>query len=78
MSEDNKYLSSDFEAYIATLCAQLGIPEDYGVQRNLRLQPECSQPVSIGKDMFDREQFLTEGAADAWWRMHKAAAVGIQ
>lgn len=74
MSKGNKNLSSDFGTYIATICDRLGIPEDYGLQRNLPLQPECPQPVSIGKDLFDREQFLTEGAAGAWLEMQRAAA----
>lgn len=65
---------SAFEAYVAAICSRLGIPEDYGVQRKLPLQPECPQPVAIGKDVFDRQQFLAKDAAGAWLEMQKAAA----
>ena len=64
----------DFAAYIAGLCDRFEIPQDYGLQRNLPLQPECSNPVSIGKDLFDREQFLLEAAADSWLNMQRFAA----
>lgn len=63
-----------FETYIARTCGRLGIPADYAKQRKLALQPECSQLVSIGPDMFDREQFLAIEAADAWQKMRQAAA----
>ena len=72
-SEPPSAPTSAFEAYVATLCSRLGIPEDYGVQRNLPLQPECPQPVAIGKDVFERQQFLAKDAAGAWLKMQKAA-----
>jgi len=74
MSKDIKDPTSGFSTYVATLCGRLGIPQDYGLQRNLPLQPECPQPVSIGKDLFDREQFLAEDAAGAWLNLQKAAS----
>ena len=64
----------DFAVYIATVCERLGIPADYGLSRNLCLQPECEAPVSIGNDMFEREQFLLKDAADNWRQMRHAAA----
>src|SRR5690554_1804377 len=74
MSKNTTSRSSAFETYVANICDQLGIPEDYGPERKLPLQPECPQPVAIGEDVFDRQQFLAEGAAKAWRDMQNAAA----
>ena len=64
-----------FAELVAAVCSQLGIPEDYGQQRCLPLQQECSNPVSIGLDVFEREQFMLHGAANAWKQMQAAAAL---
>ena len=63
-----------FERKIAMLQKQLGIPADYAVLRKLALQPECSHPISIGKDIFGREQKMSPTAASAWFDMQAAAA----
>jgi D-alanyl-D-alanine carboxypeptidase len=69
----------DFGLKIARLQKQLGIPEDYAVLHHLELCEECSQPVSIGKDIFDRDQKMAAPAARAWSGMKKAAAsAGIE
>lgn len=68
-----------FDQKIATLLLQLGIPADYGIQRHLDLCEECKELVSIGKDMFERDQLMAPQAANAWAKMKKAAAAsGIQ
>jgi len=63
-----------FAKKIAELQKQLGIPEDYAVQHKLGLCEECEQPVSIGKDIFDRDQTMMPQAARAWFDMKHAAA----
>lgn len=63
-----------FEHKIAVLQKQLGIPESYGLLHKLELCEECTQPVSIGKDIFDRDQKMTSQAAHAWFEMRDAAA----
>ncbi len=52
----------------------IGLPEDYGLQHRMRLIPEASTLVPIGRDIFDRDQRLTPAAATAWNRMQTAAA----
>jgi D-alanyl-D-alanine carboxypeptidase len=52
---------------------QLGIPADYGRIHRLELQVEARQLSSIGRDVFEREQFLAPRAAAAWLRMRTAA-----
>ena len=63
-----------FRRRIASLHAALGIPADYGRQRALPQYPEASKLVSIGQDVFDREQRLLAPAATAWRAMAAAAA----
>ncbi len=79
MSSGEKFQQTTFEQKIAALLVRLGIPRDYGVQHQLDLCEECTRPVSIGKDMFDREQTMTSHAARAWSDMKDAAAsAGIE
>ena len=59
---------------ITVLQKQLGIPKDYGLLHKLELCEECSQPVFIGKDIFDRDQKMAAQAAHAWFEMRDAAA----
>lgn len=75
MGEQTSDIKANFANYVTAVCSQLGIPEDYGLQRCLPLQQECSQPVSIGLDVFEREQFMHQGAATAWIAMQTAAAI---
>jgi D-alanyl-D-alanine carboxypeptidase len=74
MGEQRINTKASFAEFVAGVCSQLGIPEDYGLKRRLSLQQECSHPVSIGPDVFEREQFMLHGAAKAWRQMQKAAA----
>lgn len=60
--------------WIADLHQQLGIPIDYANRHDLQPCKECRRTVSIGRDIFDREQFMAPSAAEAWSRMQNAAA----
>ena len=53
--------------------AALGIPADYARQRALPLQPEARRLISIGQDIYQREQRLLAPAAAAWRAMVAAA-----
>ena len=75
MSRQRNDIKSSFADYVADVCTQLGIPADYGLQRCLPLQQECLRPVSIGLDVFEREQFMQPKAAKAWLAMQHAAAL---
>jgi D-alanyl-D-alanine carboxypeptidase len=56
------------------LLDELGLPEDYGLKHRMRLVPEASTLIPIGRDLFNRDQRLTPAAATAWNRMQTAAA----
>jgi len=56
------------------LLDELGLPQDYGIKHRMRLMPEASTLVPIGRDIFNRDQRLTPAAATAWTRMQTAAA----
>lgn len=64
---------------ISELHEQLGIPADYAKRHLLKPCLECVQTVAIGRDIFDRPQLMSPGAAAAWSRMKdSAAADGIE
>jgi D-alanyl-D-alanine carboxypeptidase len=52
----------------------LSIPAGYGRSRNLPLQMEAIGLVSIGCDIYQRDQSLIPGAAKAWHSMCETAA----
>lgn len=52
----------------------LGVPRDYGRTRHLRVQREPARLVSIGRDVYAREQWLQPRAARAFRAMQGAAA----
>lgn len=52
---------------------ELGIPDDFSAVSGLPLVDEANRLVSIGRDVFDRIQYLTPGAAQAWRQMVAAA-----
>lgn len=64
---------------IRALNTELGIPADYAAKHWLRLHPEATKLVSIGKDIYERSQRMTPSAASAWKQMVKAAlADGVE
>lgn len=74
MNEYRKIPPTCFSDRVITLHQQLGIAEDYATKHQLNLQEECPQPVSIGIDVFNREQKMLAPAARAWCEMRDAAA----
>ena len=63
-----------FAGRIATLHERLGIPADYARSRALPLQPEARKLVSVGPDIYQRDQRLLAPAAEAWHAMVAAAS----
>lgn len=63
-----------FTRRIARLHRALGIPADYARLRGLPLQPEARGLVSVGPDIYQRDQRLLPSAAAAWQAMAAAAA----
>jgi len=61
-------ISSYEERAIQTL-RELGIPISFVTQRHRPLREECDDLVSIGPDMFGREQRLERQAASQWQAM---------
>lgn len=51
----------------------LGIPADYGQQHRLKPLTESRELVSIGQDLFGRDQSMEPEAAKAWQRMQASA-----
>lgn len=74
MSATGKIQQTVFARRVAELQEQLGIPQDYANRHQLELCEECIHTVSIGKDIFDRDQKMTPEAARAWFNMKGAAA----
>lgn len=52
----------------------LGIPDGYGTSRHLPLQLEAKKLVSIGSDIYQRDQRMIPAAALAWQSMRRSAA----
>jgi len=63
-----------FISRITRLNESLGIPGDYARSRCLTVQMESRKLVSIGPDIYDRDQRMLPGAAMAWRAMRDAAA----
>lgn len=59
---------------IAALHESLGIPGDYGPTRAIPVQMEAAGLVSIGVDIYQREQRLIPKAARAWESMRNSAS----
>jgi D-alanyl-D-alanine carboxypeptidase len=63
-----------FTRRVARLHRALGIPAGYARLRGLPLQPEAQGLVSVGPDIYQRDQRLLPPAAAAWRAMVAAAA----
>ena len=66
-------LESDYVARIDEFARELGIPHNYGQLRQLSLQTEATELVSIGNSPERKACRLIRPAAQAWHRMHAAA-----
>lgn len=53
---------------------ELGIPEDYGGERNLPRYEEAGDLIEVGPNLVGRMQRLTPSAAAKWQQMVEAAA----
>ncbi len=60
--------------HVFSLQDELGISQDYGPRHRLEMVRECEQKVSIGFDVYDREQWMAPEAAKAWKSMLTAAS----
>lgn len=58
---------------IMGLLDELGIPRDYGIKHRLKIVPEAEDVVSVGSDVFGRDQRLRPQAGEAWEEMRTAA-----
>jgi D-alanyl-D-alanine carboxypeptidase len=64
-----------YEERVLQTLHELGIPTSFVTQRSRPLYSECEDLVSIGLDMFGREQWLERHAALHWRSMLAAADV---
>ena len=66
-------ITSSYEERAIQALRDLGIPTSFVTQRRRPLREECGDLVSIGLDMFGREQRLERRAASQWEAMRLAA-----
>lgn len=58
---------------VTDLLDEFGIPRDYGIRHRLKIVPEADDLVSVGTDVFGRDQRLRPEAGVAWDDMRTAA-----
>jgi D-alanyl-D-alanine carboxypeptidase len=63
------HIASSYEERAIRTLRELGIPDSFVAQRRRLLREECNDLVSIGLDMFGREQRLERRAASQWQAM---------
>ena len=63
------HITTSYEERIMRTLSELGIPTSFVTQRHRPLHCECEDLVSIGLDMFGREQRLERRAASKWQSM---------
>lgn len=68
-------ITPSYQQRIRETLKELAIPESFMAQYRLPVQLECDHLVSIGLDMFDREQRMEPHAASQWQAMAAAAKV---
>jgi D-alanyl-D-alanine carboxypeptidase len=66
-------ITSSYEERAVQALRELGIPISFVAQRRRPLHEECDDLVSIGLDMFGREQRLERTTASQWRAMRLAA-----
>jgi D-alanyl-D-alanine carboxypeptidase len=62
-----------YEARVARMLGELGIPASYGVDRHMPLHAEAQRLVSVGLDIYGRDRQLTPEAAVRWAALRAAA-----
>jgi len=62
-----------FDARVAQILAELGIPASYGADRHLPSFAEAQELVSVGMDIYGRDRQLTPFAASRWTELRAAA-----
>lgn len=65
--------SPDYVLRVADYLTKLGIPPEYATKRNLQLQLEATELISVGPDDNGRECFLLPAASQAWQQMKESA-----
>ena len=68
MRTDNSY-----DARVAQILAELGIPASYGVDRHLPSYTEAKGLVAVGLAIYGRDRQLTPHAASRWTELRTAA-----
>lgn len=66
--------SASYLDKVAGILDGLGVPAEYGAARGLPLFEEAVRLVSVGPDVFGREQFLAADVAERWASLVAAAA----
>ena len=62
-----------YDARVAQILAELGIPASYVVDRHLPSHAETKELVSVGMDIYGRDRQLTPYAAGRWTELRAAA-----
>jgi zinc D-Ala-D-Ala carboxypeptidase len=70
---ESMFITSSYEERVIQALRDLAIPTSLVTQRRRPLHEECDDLVSIGLDMFGREQKLERIAASRWVAMRLAA-----
>jgi D-alanyl-D-alanine carboxypeptidase len=79
LSKDLTGQADQWTRRVLALQDELGIPQHYGPRHRLEIVPDCEQRISIGLDVYGREQSMDAQAAAAWQQMQAAAAAkGIE
>jgi len=65
--------ATTYEERVLQVLSELGVPESYGRDRGMPLCSEAVELVSIGQDIYGREQKLSPRAAEAWHALRSAA-----
>lgn len=64
---------SGYQQFIAATLRELGVPASFATDSAMPLHAEATDLVSVGLDLFGREQQMTPTAADRWSAMLTAA-----
>jgi zinc D-Ala-D-Ala carboxypeptidase len=62
-----------YDARVAQILAELGIPASYGAERRMPPYVEATDLVSVGMDIYGRDRQLTPHAAGRWTGLQAAA-----